>query len=252
MKVSSNLYPIMSPISGDGLDLGTESLPWHKIYVNEIVGRYQNSRLTIFGDTNVSGMLSLNDNAVATQAWATNNFATKDDAIIGHSLTVVGDRAVKPSVILTDGDSNWSMDVAKASGSNAAITKYRLLTENTSVFELSQSGDIWLNGSVSQSSDLTKKDILSYEPKLGVNDIAEAPICYFSWKDRKDEVQHLGTIAQYWKEIAPECVRGEEGNMSMDYSTLGLVSSVITAREVVALKARIEELEKRVKELEGR
>ena len=251
MKILSNIRPNESPINGNGLNIGSAELPFDKIYVNEIVGKYQNSQLTISSDVNFTSVASLKGKSVATQEWATNNFATKDDAIIGHSLKVVGDRAVKPSVVLTDGDSNWSMDVAKASGSNAAITKYRLLTENTSVFELSQSGDIWLNGSVSQSSDLTKKDILSYEPKLGVNDIAEAPICYFSWKDRKDDVQHLGTIAQYWKEVAPECVRGEEGNMSMDYSTLGLVSSVITAREVVALKARIEELEKRVKELEG-
>ena len=186
-----------------------------------------------------------------TKTQVNNNFATKSEAMIDVSTTIVGSRAVKPTLTLTDGDSSWSMDVAKVSGSNVAITKYCVYSESESLMELSQSGDMWLNGRLTQSSDETLKNILSYNVDMKVRDIANAPICYFTWKDRVSDRQ-IGTIAQYWELITPECVIGEEGQMSMDYSTLGLVSSVINAREIVKHEDEIETLKKRVKELEDK
>ena len=98
------------------------------------------------------------------------------------------------------------------------------------------------NGTVSaktitQTSDLTRKNILSYDPQFSVRDIANAPIAYFTWREGRDTTsQHLGSIAQYWSLLAPECVHGTEGNdMSMEYATLGLVTSIINAREIVRI-----------------
>lgn len=113
-------------------------------------------------------------------------------------------------------------------------------------------GDAYFQ-SVDTASDLTKKNILSYSERFSVKDIANAPVAYFTWNSGKDiTTEHLGTIAQYWKMIAPECVRGEDGNMRMDYSTLGLVSSIINAREIVKHEDEITSLKRRVKELEDK
>lgn len=98
-----------------------------------------------------------------------------------------------------------------------------------------------VKGTVVQSSDERLKDILSNEPKFGVDEIAKAPVVYFNWLNKIDAKEHLGTIAQYWKEIAPECVSGKDGNMSLDYSTLGLVSAIVNAREIVRLKELLKE-----------
>jgi hypothetical protein len=198
----------------------------------------------------VNGNIYSNGKTVATQDYVQNNFAVKSEAMIDVSTTIVGNRVVKPTLTLTDGDSSWSMDVAKASGSNVAITKYCVYSESESLMELSQSGDMWLNGRLTQSSDETLKNIISHNVDMKVRDIANAPICYFTWKDRVSDRQ-IGTIAQYWQLITPECVIGEEGRMSMDYSTIGLVSSIINAREIVKHEDEIEALKKRVKELEN-
>jgi hypothetical protein len=115
---------------------------------------------------------------------------------------------------------------------------------------LNTNGDLSISGRLTQSSDETLKNILAYNVDMKVRDIANAPVCYFTWRDRVSDRQ-IGTIAQYWKLITPECVLGEEGRMSMDYSTLGLVSSIINAREIIKHEDEIEALKKRVKELEN-
>lgn len=101
--------------------------------------------------------------------------------------------------------------------------------------------DVTVDGTVSQSSDINKKDVISYETSIKVEDVANAPIAYYKWKDKEEDTRHLGTIAQYWRGIAPECVRGKEGNMSLDCSTLALVSAIVDAREIVRLKKLLKE-----------
>lgn len=271
------------------LDLGSNAKPWDRVFssyfgtdnnhtiitgtsVNIVSDLYFSNGIDHI-DTDGNAYLHsiyMDDELVATEAWVNNklgayattantytktqvnnNFAAKSEARIDVSTTIVGSRVVKPTLTLTDGDSSWSMDVAKASGSNAAITKYCVYSEGHGLMELSQSGDMWLNGRLTQSSDETLKNILSYNVDMKVKDIANAPACYFTWKDRVSDRQ-IGTIAQYWKLITPECVVGEEGRMSMDYSTLGLVSSIINAREIVKHEDEIEALKRRVKELEDK
>lgn len=114
----------------------------------------------------------------------------------------------------------------------------------TSTSGVTTKGTFSTSGSYSASSDITKKDVHSYEPRFSVEDIANAPVVYFTWNDLNDGNENLGTIAQYWKMITPQCVYGKEGvDMTLDYATLGLVSSIINARKIVDHEERIKALE---------
>jgi hypothetical protein len=122
----------------------------------------------------------------------------------------------------------------------------------TSASSVATKGTFSTSGAYSASSDITKKNILSYNAGFNVRNIAEAPIAYFTWKDLTDNRVNLGSIAQYWQLIAPECIYGTEGiDMTMDYSTLGLVSSIINARAIVSHENEIDKLKKRINELES-
>ena len=96
------------------------------------------------------------------------------------------------------------------------------------------------------SSDLTLKKNLT-PVTYSVSDIAKARAVEFDWKDGRGH--SMGSIAQDWLSIAPALVHGEEGNMSLAYGQLALVNTIIEAREIETLKARVAELEAEVKRL---
>lgn len=182
-----------------------------------------------------------------TKTQVNNNFAAKSEAEIVYSVSVTGDRNVAPSLNLDCGNGVWSLRNV-FNGTNGDL---KFLFDAQQKAQLTTAGDLSISGRLTQSSDETLKAIISHNVDMKVKDIANAPICYFTWKDRVSDRQ-IGTIAQYWKLITPECVVGEEGQMSMDYSTLGLVSSIINAREIVKHEDEIEALKRRVKELEDK
>ena len=100
--------------------------------------------------------------------------------------------------------------------------------------------------SYDQSSDATLKDVVG-DTSLTLSQIANAPAVSFTWKynGKKD----VGTLAQYWKDVLPEIVSGEEGNMGMNYAALGVVSAIILARNVETHEQRISRLERENEEL---
>lgn len=99
-------------------------------------------------------------------------------------------------------------------------------------------------GAVTALSDERLKDVL-YPVCIRIDDIANAPIVAFRWKDGDGEV-HIGSIAQYWQKIVPELTPTDnDGRLSMDYATIALMSAVSLARKVEELEKKIEELEKK-------
>lgn len=106
---------------------------------------------------------------------------------------------------------------------------------------------------LSQTSDRNLKDIIS-DVNLTVEQVAEAPAVEFTWKkDQSEDKQHnVGTIAQYWQVVLPEVV-GEDknGNLTMQYSNAAMISAIVTAKEVVALKEEIAELKRQIAELKN-
>lgn len=94
--------------------------------------------------------------------------------------------------------------------------------------------------SVTQTSDESKKEKID-DINISVEKIAQAPNITFKWKEGEDQDVHGGTIAQYWEDIAPYYVHGEECK-TLEYSNLSMSCSIELAKEIVELKKEIAEL----------
>jgi hypothetical protein len=81
---------------------------------------------------------------------------------------------------------------------------------------------------------------------LSVNQIANAPAKYFTWKNNIQLGRQVGTVAQYWKDVLPEVVIENEGTLGLNYASLAVVSSIILARNIETHEQRIARLEKEI------
>ena len=108
------------------------------------------------------------------------------------------------------------------------------------------SGNILATGGVTALSDITQKDVETYQWQPALDEIANAPIARYTMKIDDEKRMRIGSIAQYWKNAMPEAVfMGADGLLSMDYGTISLVSVIALAREVRQLKAEINRLKRR-------
>lgn len=101
------------------------------------------------------------------------------------------------------------------------------------------------------TSDIRIKDIQS-DVSINLEDIANAPLFLFKWKEGGDNLTHVGTSAQYWKEKVPELVseaNDERKTLSLEYEVLGTAGSIAIAKEVVSLKEEIKLLQAQIAEL---
>lgn len=97
------------------------------------------------------------------------------------------------------------------------------------------------------ASDERLKDIIDYNAVPHIDDIANAPAIHFTWKNKRDKKIHVGTIAQYWQKITPECVHQSRRRfLTMNYDVIALVNTIALAREINALKHEITELRNKV------
>ena len=90
-------------------------------------------------------------------------------------------------------------------------------------------------------SDIRKKNIIQ-NIELDINSVAEAPLFKFKWNDELDNTQHLGTSAQYWKDVTPELVSeasDEMHTLSMQYGVIALASVISVAKKVIELEKLI-------------
>ena len=108
------------------------------------------------------------------------------------------------------------------------------------------SGNILATGGVTALSDLSQKDVETYQWRPALDEIANAPIARYTLKSDDEKRLRVGSIAQYWQNAMPEAVfMGADGLLSMDYGTISLVSVIALAREVRQLKAEINRLKRR-------
>lgn len=98
------------------------------------------------------------------------------------------------------------------------------------------------------TSDARMKTIERYFT-ISPEDIAAAPSIKFRWKDNHTE--DVGSIAQYWANIAPETVFEDgRGMLNLEYGKLGLLSAISLAKEYLSLREKMESLEARLKRIE--
>lgn len=142
---------------------------------------------------------------------------------------------------------------------SVAYTEKGCVTGNLSVGQTSIAtyplyvvGVIASTGDQVVTSDATKKTNLK-DIALSVGQIASAPAVTFDWKSGGHS---FGSIAQYWRDVLPESVLGDEGDYSLAYAQLALVSAISLAkheteqdREIRELKEKVARLENEVKRL---
>jgi hypothetical protein len=152
-----------------------------------------------------------------------------------------------------DGDMTSVGDISfSASGKNIGgflyfdtITNRLGINQSSPSYALDVNGDVYATGGVTCLSDIRKKDVIEREVKLSIDDIANAPLIYYSLKGEKAHKVRLGSVAQYWANILPETVnKGADGVLSMQYDVQALTSVIALAREVKRLKEEVERLKK--------
>lgn len=114
--------------------------------------------------------------------------------------------------------------------------------------ELTPSGNLTIQGEYFKTSDSSlKTNIQNLSDSLAK--ILELRGVTFNWKNRVDEKENIGFIAQEIEKIFPELVHGEDGQKSVNYVSLVpvLVEAVKELDEKnKELEARLEKLEKRL------
>lgn len=120
-------------------------------------------------------------------------------------------------------------------------------TSITTSYPLYVVGVIASTGDQVVTSDATKKTNLK-DIALSVDQIASAPAVTFDWKSGGHS---FGSIAQYWRDVLPESVLGEEGDYSLAYAQLALVSAINLAKRETEQDQEIRRLKERVAQLEN-
>ena len=143
---------------------------------------------------------------------------------------------------------------------NRTVIPWLTIGATTSVFY----SDLIIHGDTTfDTSDMTKKTLLSYINDVPIEDIANTPLFTFTWKDHRNSRNHMGTSAQYMQTVLPLSVREVNGELAHSYALSGFTYAVILARnftnfitdyksdkekmqeEINTLKERIEKLERR-------
>ena len=164
---------------------------------------------------------------------------------------------ITPGTIImydTESDGSIAFDSGKAYFGMAPDQNTLNAISNIASVEIDGINSVVTANDFEQSSDRNLKDIVS-DTTLTVEQIAEAPAVNFTWKkdaDKENKKQNVGTIAQYWQVVLPE-VTGEakDGSLTLQYGNAAMVSSIVTAKEVVALKEEIAELKRQIAELKA-
>ena len=132
-------------------------------------------------------------------------------------------------------------------GTNTFLNKGNVgIGTSSPSYKLHVDGTIYATGSITEQSDLRKKNVETYKWAPALSAIADAPIAIYTMKDDKEQRSRVGSIAQYWKNAMPEAVcEDSDGTLSMNYGEISLVSVIALAREVRNLKAQIEMLKRR-------
>ena len=120
---------------------------------------------------------------------------------------------------------------------SSAITEYDFGNGRSSRSGVTvRAENFFADSAVSVVSDERKK-IVSKEMVLDLDKIADAPAVLFKWRDSQGDTEHVGTIAQYWRDVMPQVVcEDHEGNLSMQYGTAALVAVISVARELREIK----------------
>ena len=113
-------------------------------------------------------------------------------------------------------------------------------------------GSLTASGTITQGSDMRRKTVIRSITSLTTDQIANAPLFDYYWKDLNDGA-HTGTSAQYWQNILPNTVRDNGINgFALDYNGVNIAGLITVSREIVKLKRENEELRQEINKLKER
>lgn len=123
--------------------------------------------------------------------------------------------------------------------------------ELSSTFNLSSSGDLYIKGTLSDSSDINlKENITPIDPTVILQKIETLPISIWNYKENKNKEKHIGSMAQDFykafefgpddKHIAPK----DAAFVAMAGVQELLIKLKQKDKEIEALKKSVERLEK--------
>lgn len=167
------------------------------------------------------------------------------DANVVNTYYVLNSSSTNPYLLLKQGNYNWYLQ---------GYNNYLFLGYGSAnSVKIDPSGNLTSPAGITALSDARHKQVISDTP-ITVEQIAKMPSVLFKWTDgnHNDEL-HIGTLAQSWQSVLPQAVLkedNEEGTLSFNYGVAALVSSITTAKDVVAMKEVIKKLEERISELE--
>lgn len=112
-------------------------------------------------------------------------------------------------------------------------------------YKLHVAGKIYCTGGFGFLSDIRMKNVIDRQVQLTVDQIADAPLIYYTLKGDADKRVQLGSVAQYWKTVLPETVQTDKsGTLSMQYDVQAHTAVVVLARKVRALWEEVEKIKK--------
>ena len=112
-------------------------------------------------------------------------------------------------------------------------------------YKLHVAGKIYCTGGFAFLSDKRMKNVIDRQVQLTVDQIADAPLIYYTLKGDADKRVQLGSVAQYWKTVLPETVQTDKsGTLSMQYDVQAHTAVVVLARKVRALWEEVEKIKK--------
>ena len=191
------------------------------------------------GTSDISGHMTL---TTGFDAGGVNMFLVRDKVYVG---------------------SIWYNSIWRGINHSFDVNEYTAMTilENGNVgigttspaYKLDVSGDIHASGSVTQNSDINLKNI-SKDVLISLDDISEAPLFEFTYKNDENKRVHVGTSAQYWVEKNNWfCKKQDNEYYDMEIQNLALASAISIAKEFKKYKeeteSTISNMKKEIEEL---
>ena len=105
---------------------------------------------------------------------------------------------------------------------------------------------VYSAGYVTALSDMRCKNVIG-NMMIQAEMVARAPLFLYTWKDGHDHQTHVGSSAQYWKNVLPEAVTDHNGRLTMDYGVIALTSVISIASRMMKLEERVRLLEEQIK-----
>ena len=193
-----------------------------------------------------SRLYTLESSSSSSVDWSDITNAPSIPSFAGYSETDLGNGDLH--VTISGGNGGTSNDGVSitASGNGTVFVGGNDTTIDADAdLTLSAGSSITADKEITTSSDERLKNIKNLlNPDIA--EIAKTRIVSYQYKDNTDNT-YLGTIAQDWENIFPDAVKDDkDGYKTFAYQSVALASAVAAAREIVALKAKVAELENKL------